>query len=159
MTLREFLINRILSSSLIPVGVRWRLYRTVGLDVRKSRIYPGAFLGSGTVSIGKDSFINHNFFLDSSAPVDIGSNVSIGMGVTVVTSSHRIGTQVRRAGDSIASGVSIGNGSWIGANVTILPGVSIGSGCVVGSGSLVTQNLSASGLYMGHPARFVRQLD
>jgi acetyltransferase-like isoleucine patch superfamily enzyme len=54
--------------------------------------------------------------------------------------------------------VRIGNGCWIGAGVTILPGVTIGEGCVIGAGSVVTRSTEANGLYVGMPARRVREL-
>lgn len=46
--------------------------------------------------------------------------------------------------------------SFIGTNAIIHPGVIIGEGAVVASGSLVTKDLEPWGIYMGSPAKRVR---
>lgn len=46
--------------------------------------------------------------------------------------------------------------SFIGTNAIIHPGVTIGEGAVVASGSLVTKDLEPWGIYMGSPARKIR---
>ncbi|WP_249354641.1 DapH/DapD/GlmU-related protein [Rhodococcus sp. USK13] len=53
----------------------------------------------------------------------------------------------------------VGDGCWIGAGAIILPGVTVGEGCVVGAGAVVTRDCSPNGLYVGSPARRVRDLD
>jgi len=45
---------------------------------------------------------------------------------------------------------------WRG--VIILPGVTIESGCVIGVGSIVTKNCEANGVYVGNPAKRVKNL-
>lgn len=54
--------------------------------------------------------------------------------------------------------IIVESGCWIGANVTILPGVTIGHGCIVGAGSLVTKDCMPNGLYVGSPAKRIRDL-
>lgn len=157
---RSFVVNGLLSSMLIPTGLRWRLYRAMGIKVSCSRIYPGAFLASGrNVTIGRGAFLNYNAFIDSSAPVEIGDDVSFGMNVSVVTSSHEIGPAGKRAGTGTSEPVTIGAGTWLGSNVAVQPGVTIGAGCVIGAGSLVTKDCEPNGLYLGIPARRVRDLE
>jgi acetyltransferase-like isoleucine patch superfamily enzyme len=50
---------------------------------------------------------------------------------------------------------SIGNKVSIGTNSTILP-VSIVDNVVIGAGSVVTRNITESGIYAGNPARKIR---
>ncbi len=64
----------------------------------------------------------------------------------------------RRASKVTYQSVTIGDYSWIGLGVTILPGVHIGRGCVIGAGSLVTKDTEENSLYVGSPARKVRDL-
>lgn len=45
---------------------------------------------------------------------------------------------------------------WLGANVTVTPGVTIAEGCVVGANAVVTRDTEPRGVYMGVPARRVR---
>ncbi len=51
----------------------------------------------------------------------------------------------------------IGNNVSIGTNATILP-VSICSNVVVGAGSVVTRNIETPGVYVGNPARFLKEI-
>ena len=46
--------------------------------------------------------------------------------------------------------------SFLATNVIVHPNVTIGEGAVVGSGSIVTKDLEPWGIYMGTPARKIR---
>jgi acetyltransferase-like isoleucine patch superfamily enzyme len=50
----------------------------------------------------------------------------------------------------------VGNNVSIGSNSSILP-VSICGNVVIGAGSVVSKNITKSGVYTGNPARFVRK--
>ncbi|MCR4913326.1 MAG: acyltransferase [Lactobacillus sp.] len=54
--------------------------------------------------------------------------------------------------------VKIDDGCWIGANVTILPGVHIGKGCVIGAGAVVNKDCEPNGVYVGVPAKRIKDL-
>ena len=51
----------------------------------------------------------------------------------------------------------IGKNVSIGSNATILP-VEICDNVVIGAGSVVTKNITKSGIYAGNPARFIRNI-
>ena len=51
----------------------------------------------------------------------------------------------------------IGNNVSIGSNATILP-INICDNVVIGAGSVVTKNITKSGIYVGNPAKFLRQI-
>jgi len=51
----------------------------------------------------------------------------------------------------------IGNNVSIGSNATILP-VSICDGVVIGAGSVVVNDISEKGVYLGNPAKLSRVL-
>ena len=51
----------------------------------------------------------------------------------------------------------IGNNVSIGSNATILP-VSICDGVVIGAGSVVSRDIVERGVYVGNPARKIRDL-
>lgn len=59
--------------------------------------------------------------------------------------------------NAIRSFVHIGKHAVIGANTVILPGVTIGEGVAVGAGSLVKSNLEPWTIYVGTPARPLRE--
>lgn len=150
---RDGLINGLVNSRAISRFVRWAVLRALGFRIEKSVIASGLYVGRGRLSIGRGSFLNNDVFIDTTAPVQIGAHVSIGMRVTIITGSHERGPSQKRAGAAIASPVSIGDGCWIGAGATILPGVSIGSGCIIAAGSVVTKDCQPNGEYVGVPAR------
>ena len=54
-----------------------------------------------------------------------------------------------------SAGVTVGDGVWIGAGAKILDGLSIGSGAVIGAGAVVRENVPASAIAVGIPARVV----
>ena len=54
--------------------------------------------------------------------------------------------------------ITIGNDCWFGGNVTILPGVTIQDNVVVGAGSVVTHDLESGAIYVGNPARKIRDI-
>lgn len=52
----------------------------------------------------------------------------------------------------------IASNVWIGADVVILGGVSIGKNVVIGAGALVNQDLPSGAIYVGSPARKLKEL-
>ncbi len=50
----------------------------------------------------------------------------------------------------------VGSGVSIGTNATLLP-VTISDHVVIGAGSVVTKNITESGIYAGNPARLLRR--
>ncbi len=131
----------------------------------------GADLGAGTIveggvritypprlRTGERVYLNVGCLLDSTGSIEIGDDVAVGPGTSVITTTHEPGSRERRAGRRTYRRVTIGRGVWLGAGVTVLPGVEIGAGSVVGAGSLVSSDLAADSLYVGSPARLVRSL-
>lgn len=146
-------------TSIVPTPRRQAFLRRLGL-----RQSDGACLGQDLaipaperVSIGSGSFINRDVMID--VDTTIGRNVFIGPRATIVTGEHPTGPAHQRAADGAPSPVTIGDGTWIGAGAIILPGVTIGPGCVIGAGAVVTKDCAANGLYLGVPARRLKDLD
>lgn len=156
--LRDIFVNSIVGSYFVPSSIRWRLLRALGFDLHKSRIMSHVWIEGKGLSIGERVFINYRVLLDSGGGIEIGDRVSIGYDTRILTVTHEISRGVERAGRSSRRPVSIGEGAWIGAGVTVLPGVCIGKGCVIGAGSVVNSDCLPNGLYVGVPARRVREL-
>ena len=55
--------------------------------------------------------------------------------------------------------IHIGKNAAIGIGSIIMPGVTIGEGAVVGTGSLVTKDVPAWSVVVGHPAKVVRMIE
>lgn len=54
--------------------------------------------------------------------------------------------------------IRVAKGATIGANSTILPGVTIGENAMIGAGSVVTKDIPANQLWLGNPAKFIRNI-
>ena len=96
---------------------------------------------------------SHSFICDL---VTIGDDCFIGHGVMFVNDLFQKGGPAQ--GDqSLWEPTKIGNHVSIGTNATILP-VSITDNVVIGAGSVVTKDITVSGIYAGNPARLIRKL-
>ncbi len=73
------------------------------------------------------------------APITIGRNVMLGLGVSLYTATHPAGAGSQRVIEPWLSPSQIGDECWLGGNVVVNPGVTIGPRTVVASGSIVTR--------------------
>lgn len=157
---RDLVRNRLLASALIPAPIRWRLYRVIGMDVRKSFIAAGLFSGGPGLHVSQGVILNYECFIDATGDVFLGKNVAIGPGSKLLTVTHDIGPREKRRGlEQIVKTVSVGDGCWLGANVTVLPGVRIGAGAVIAAGSVVVSDCEPDSVYAGVPAKLVRRIN
>lgn len=156
------IFNAVQMSSPVPARLRTALLRAVGCDLHPSaRLAEKVYLGSASVSLADGVFLNIYCFLDGSAPIVIGEGVQFGPYVKILTGTHVYANSVLRRGPlskDIAQAVRIERGCWVGMNSTIMPGVTVAEGCVIGAGSLVTRSTEPNGLYLGNPARRVKNL-
>jgi acetyltransferase-like isoleucine patch superfamily enzyme len=127
---------------------------------RNVKISPTAFFKfPEQISIGNDTFINHNCCIWAAlgGTITIGDDVLLGPGVCVIASNHGIDSgELVRLQEGQDAGIVIGNDVWIGANASILAGVHIEDGCVVGAGAVVTKSLPANAVCGGVPAKVIR---
>ncbi|WP_035847143.1 sugar O-acetyltransferase [Kitasatospora azatica] len=110
------------------------------------------------ISIGARTFVNFGAVFLDAAPIVIGADVQIGPNVQLLTPTHELDPERRRAGWERALPVTIGDNVWLGGGVIVCPGVTIGADTVVGAGSVVTKDLPAGVLAVGNPARVLRAL-
>jgi acetyltransferase-like isoleucine patch superfamily enzyme len=105
------------------------------------------------VKIGKNTRIqSHTFICEL---VTIGKNCFIGHGVMFINDLFKEGSP---SGDKNQwRETKIGDNVSIGSNATILP-VKICDNVVIGAGSVVTKDITTSGIYAGNPAKKLRDL-
>jgi maltose O-acetyltransferase len=153
-------VDNVLGSELIPVFLRMKIMRGLGFNIAKDAcIWPRCSLRSRKIKIGSMVFINIGFFFDGATSLTIERDVRIGQFVRIITATHEIGPPWQRCTiEAITKPVRIEEGCWIGSGVTILPGVTVRQGCVVGAHSLVTKSTEPNGLYVGNPAKRIRDL-
>ncbi|CCQ17603.1 Acetyltransferase (Isoleucine patch superfamily) [Rhodococcus sp. AW25M09] len=158
--LRQSSVVSVANCPVLPAILRGRALRGARVRVASTTlVYGGQMVqGRGTLRVGAGAFVNHGCYFDTVANIDIGDGVFLSDHVRVLTSTHEIGTQTRRAGRLVGIPVTIGAGTWVGSGAVIMPGVRIGAGCIVGAGSLVTKDCDPDGVYVGSPAKRVRSL-
>lgn len=106
------------------------------------------------VVIGKRCKIqSHSFVCEL---VEIGDDCFIGHGVMFINDLFQNGGPAK--GDkALWRRTLIGNNVSIGSNATILP-VNICDNVVIGAGSLVSKDITKSGIYAGNPAKKIREI-
>jgi maltose O-acetyltransferase len=108
--------------------------------------------------IGARVFVNFGLVALDVARIVVGDDVQIGPLVQLLTPTHPLDPDLRRAKWEAAEPIEIGDNVWLGGGVIVGPGVTIGADTVVGAGSVVTHDLPSGVLAVGAPARVVRSL-
>jgi len=118
----------------------------------------GAHIGKG-VLIGDNCKILNNACLFEGVTLEDG--VFVGPGAIFCNDSypravHEDGAIIE-AEEWLPQHSYVASQASIGANATILPGVFIGIGSMIGAGAVVTKDTQPWRLYVGNPAREIRQ--
>lgn len=109
-----------------------------------------AFFAPSKISVGHNTIIGNDCFLDGRRELTIYNNVNISGHVQVFTLEHdpyspTFGTE--------GGPVVIRDYAYIASRATILPGVDIGEGAVVAAGAVVTKDVPPYTIVGGVPAR------
>lgn len=136
------------------------------LDVTKidARIEPGAFIRD-QVTIGKNAVIMMGAVINIGAV--IGAETMIDMGA-VLGARATVGKKAHIGAGAVLAGVLeppsaapvvIEDDVLIGANAVVLEGVRVGQGAVVAAGAIVTEDVPASAVVAGSPAKIIKMKD
>lgn len=109
--------------------------------------------------VGPRTFVNVNAVFLDVARITIGADVQIGPNVQLLTATHPVEAEPRRAKWESAKPITIEDNAWLGGGVIVLPGVRIGANTVVGAGAVVTRDLPPNVVAVGNPARPIRTQD
>ena len=112
---------------------------------------------NGDIELGDAANIGFNCEVFSASRVTIGKGVLMAAYSYVIGGDHDFSDPSKSVLEQSRSsaGVTVGDGVWIGAGAKILDGLSIGSGAVIGAGAVVRENVPASAIAVGIPARVV----
>jgi acetyltransferase-like isoleucine patch superfamily enzyme len=129
------------------------------------RIDDGVFIGrntilsckNGDIEISEGANIGFNCELFSASQVLVGRRVLMAAYSYVIGGDHDFSDPQRSVLDQerTSAGVKIGDGVWMGAGAKVLDGVTIGEQAVIGAGAVVRDNIPASAIAVGIPARVV----
>jgi maltose O-acetyltransferase len=142
-----------------PEGRRRILTELLGSFGEGAEVRPPFFCDYGyQTHIGARTFVNFGLVALDVARITIGDDVQIGPNVQLLTPTHPLDPEPRRAKWEAASPITIGDNVWLGGGVIVCPGVTIGADTVVGAGSVVTRDLPTGVVAVGSPAGVVRTL-
>ena len=136
-------------------------------NVSITNTYSGGIIGGvttviypGNVTIGENSYINGGMIVASpNARIVIGNNCLISYNVHIRTDMHNYNdrkTLINKQGNS-EKDVIIDDDVWIGFGAQIMPGVHIAEGSVIGAGAVVTKDTEPFGVYVGIPAKKIKE--
>ena len=108
--------------------------------------------------VGAGGFVNFGLVALDVAEIRIGNDVQIGPYVQLLTATHPLEPEPRRAKWESAAPIMIEDNVWLGGGVVVCPGVTIGADTVVGAGAVVTRDLHAGVLAARVSERVVRPL-
>jgi acetyltransferase-like isoleucine patch superfamily enzyme len=136
-----------------------------GESNRGIRIGDGVFIGrntilsckNGDIDIADGANIGFNCEVFSASRVTIGTSVLMAAYSYVIGGDHDFSDPAKTVLEQTrtSAGVAIGDGVWMGAGAKILDGVTVGDGAVIGAGAVVRENVPASAIAVGIPARIV----
>ena len=131
------------------------LLGSIGPD---SAIRPPLYCDYGyNIHIGARTFCNFGLVALDVAVITIGDDVQMGSNVQLLTPTHPVDPEPRRAKWEAAEPITIADNVWLGGGAIVLPGVSIGENTVVGAGAVVSRDLPAGVVAVGNPARVIRE--
>ena len=157
----EDLVSAVQASAFVPIFLRRRFLLLIGVRAGVGTyINPGVRFHRANISFGRRCVIGAGVFFDCSGRIVVGDRVNIAAGTLILSATHEITSSVFRRDLAQVDLLEtrIDRGCWIGARSVVLPGVSIGEGCVIGSGSVVVSDCAPNGLYIGTPAKRVKDL-
>jgi len=113
------------------------------------------------VHIGSNCKIqSHSFICEG---VRIKNRVFIGHGVTFINDklpkTTNLDGTIKKNGDWTCTETTIEDEASIGSGSTILCGINIGRGAVIGAGSVVTKNVPDGQVWVGNPAKRLKEED
>lgn len=143
-------------SFLIAIGnanVREKL--STALDVQWTKaIHPAAVISSIGVEIGEGTVVMANAVINSDAK--IGKHCIINT-ASVVEHDNVIDDYAHiSVGAKVAGTVHVGRKTWVGIGASVSNNLTICDDVMIGAGAAVVKDISASGTYVGVPARRVK---
>jgi putative colanic acid biosynthesis acetyltransferase WcaF len=101
------------------------------------------------LSIGENTWVGENCWIDNLETVSIGANVCLSQGAMLLCGNHNF---KKVSFDLMVSPITLEDGVWIGAQSTVCPGVTCHSHSVLSVGSVATKDLEPYFIYQGVPA-------
>jgi putative colanic acid biosynthesis acetyltransferase WcaF len=106
------------------------------------------------LSVGDNAWIGEGVWIDSLAPVRVGANACLSQGCMLETGNH---DWSKPAFDLVVREVVVEEGAWAAAMSLLLPGSRLAGHAVLAAGSVLAGDTEPYGIYVGNPARKVKE--
>lgn len=137
--------------------IRQSIYENLeayGAEIPKL-IHPNSIIG-GNVKIGKGTAIMAGAIVNCSTKIGKGCIINTG---SIIEHDNCIDNFVHISpGVCLAGSVKVGESSWIGLGSNVSNNISITNKCIIGAGSTVIEDISYNGVYVGAPAKKIKEL-
>lgn len=120
------------------------------------RAYSVIEMDKGNLTIGNNSVIGYNSFIQCTGTITIGHGSLLGPHCSFIASSHPVNNRPLIGQPMIRGSITIGNNVWVGANCTINMGIKIGDNAIIGANSFVNKDVPANTVYAGSPIKFIK---
>lgn len=142
-----------------PEGAAAVLRELLGGVGEGAFLKPPLYVDYGSnLRVGARTFANYGLVALDVVSITIGDDVQIGPNVQLLTPTHPLDPELRRAKWEAGEPIVIEDNVWLGGGAIVLPGVTIGRDAVVGAGAVVTRDAPPGAVVVGNPARVVRRL-
>ena len=149
---------------------RQKILLDIGIKIGENAYFQGPiYFDYGCfITVGKNFYCNFNFTVLDVCPVNIGDNVFIGTGVSILPPVHPLKYKDRNqyinsdgnmTDREYGKPITIKDNCWIASNVTICGGVTIGEGSVIGAGSVVTRDIPDNSFAAGNPCQVIKKIE
>ncbi|MCJ0929720.1 acyltransferase [Virgibacillus halodenitrificans] len=144
------------------------LYRYIYISKYCKSIGENVFIGKyvnlkniENLTLGSNISIHSFNYLDAYGGISIGDNVSIANHCTIISSDHtwEDPNLPIKYNEVLKKPIVIQEDVWVAAGCRILGDVIISNRTVIGAGAVVNKNLKANSLYVGVPARKIKNLN
>lgn len=154
-----FIINHFFKGTRF-FSVKRNLLNICGIQVGSNTniVAPFNVSNCSKIIIGNNCWIGSGFTIYGDGKVEIGDNCDFGPDVALITGSHEIGYDDRRAGKGVLFSIKIEDGCWFGARSSVVGNTIIKRMSVVGACSLVTKIVDENIVVAGTPAKVIKEL-
>ncbi|MFA5411628.1 MAG: WcaF family extracellular polysaccharide biosynthesis acetyltransferase [Candidatus Omnitrophota bacterium] len=153
-----YLVSLLLFRSALPYlyGLKVFLLRLFGAKIGKGVVIkPGVNIKyPWLLRIGNHSWLGEGAWIDNLALVNIGNNVCISQGASILTGNHNY---KKETFDLMLAEVNIEDGVWVGAKAIVAPGVRLKTHSVLSVASVAVEDTAPYTVYRGNPALAVRE--
>lgn len=106
------------------------------------------------LELGNYVWIGECVWIDNLENVKIGSNSCLSQGAMLLCGNHNYKLETFNL---MVGKIILEEGCWVGARSLVGPGVTMNSHSILSVQSIATSDLDAYGIYIGIPAKFIKQ--